>query len=75
MRHVPQPRRAAAQAGDSETTTRLWLKALAASDDGQGLKPDAALRSRVQRLLADPTLLMQAYLASAQAASVPAHVK
>jgi thioredoxin-related protein len=41
-------------AGDSETTTRLWLKALAASDDGKGLKPDDALRQRVERVLADP---------------------
>ncbi len=40
--------------GDGETTTRLWLKALAASDDGKGLKPDAALRERVARVLADP---------------------
>jgi hypothetical protein len=40
--------------GDGETTTRLWLKALAASDDGKGLKPDAALRERVTRVLADP---------------------
>ncbi len=39
--------------GDSETSTRLWLKALAASDDGKGVKPDAALRLRVQRVLAD----------------------
>lgn len=45
---------AAAQAGDHDTTTRLWLKALAASDDGKGVKADAALRDRVQRLLADP---------------------
>jgi len=45
---------AASPAGDAETTTRLWLKALAASDDGKGLKPDAALRERVQRVLADP---------------------
>jgi thiol-disulfide isomerase/thioredoxin len=44
----------AAQPGDGETTTRLWLKALAASDDGKGLKPDAALRERVERVLADP---------------------
>ncbi|HEY6086517.1 MAG TPA: thioredoxin family protein, partial [Burkholderiaceae bacterium] len=42
--------------GDNETSTRLWLKALAASDDGKGLKPDAALRQRVQRVLADPGL-------------------
>ena len=38
---------------DTETTNRLWLKALAASDDGKGLKPDAALRQRVERVLAD----------------------
>ena len=45
----------ASPAADPETTTRLWLKALAASDDGQGLKADDALRERVQRVLADPT--------------------
>lgn len=48
---------AASPAADDETSTRLWLKALAASDDdksGKGLKPDAALAQRVQRLLADP---------------------
>ena len=45
---------AASPAGDAETQTRLWLKALAASDDGQGIKPDAALRQRVQKVLADP---------------------
>ncbi len=45
---------AAAPAADSETANRLWLKALAASDDGQGVKPDAALRERVLRVLADP---------------------
>jgi thioredoxin-like negative regulator of GroEL len=41
---------------DSEAATksRLWLKALAASDDGKGVKPDAALRERVLALLADP---------------------
>ncbi len=42
--------------GDTETSTRLWLKALAASDDGKGVKPDAALRQRVQRVLADAAL-------------------
>lgn len=42
--------------GDSETSTRLWLKALAASDDGKGVKPDAALRQRVQRVLSDAAL-------------------
>jgi thiol-disulfide isomerase/thioredoxin len=44
----------AAGAADGETINRLWLKALAASDDGQGVKPDAALRERVLRVLADP---------------------
>ncbi len=44
----------ASPAADVETTTRLWLKALAASDDGQGVKADAALRERVKRVLADP---------------------
>ncbi|MBI5718310.1 MAG: thioredoxin family protein [Burkholderiales bacterium] len=39
--------------GDAETTTRLWLKALAASDDGKGLKADDGLRQRVSRVLAD----------------------
>ncbi len=41
-------------AGDGETSQRLWLKALAASDDGQGVKADDALRERVLRVLADP---------------------
>jgi thioredoxin-related protein len=45
---------ASSPADDVETTTRLWLKALAASDDGKGVKPDAALRDRVLRVLADP---------------------
>jgi thioredoxin-related protein len=45
---------AASTAADSETTTRLWLKALASSDDSKGVKPDAALRERVMRVLADP---------------------
>jgi thiol-disulfide isomerase/thioredoxin len=44
----------ASPVADPETTTRLWLKSLAASDDGQGVKPDAALRERVLRVLADP---------------------
>jgi thiol-disulfide isomerase/thioredoxin len=43
-------------AADSETANRLWLKALAASDDGKGIKPDAALRQRVQNVLSDPAL-------------------
>jgi len=45
---------AASPAADAATGDRLWLKALAASDDGQGVKPDAALRERVLRVLADP---------------------
>ncbi|MGN6829092.1 thioredoxin family protein [Paucibacter sp. M5-1] len=43
----------ASQGVDAETTTRLWLKALAASNDGQGVKADAALRERVRAVLAD----------------------
>lgn len=39
---------------EPEPATRLLLKAIAYSDAGQGVKPDAALRQRVQRLLADP---------------------
>jgi thioredoxin-like negative regulator of GroEL len=45
---------AASAAADAETSTRLWLKALAASDDGKGVKPDDALRERVAKVLADP---------------------
>ena len=44
----------ASPAEEEATQQRLWLKALAASDDGKGVKPDAALRDRVLRLLADP---------------------
>ena len=43
-------------ARDGETSTRLWLKALAASDDGKGLKPDAAQRELVLRVLGDAGL-------------------
>ena len=39
--------------GEAETTTRLWLKALAASDAGKGVKADEALRLRVNKVLAD----------------------
>lgn len=49
----------ASPSGDVETNTRLWLKAIAASDDGQGVKPDAALRERVLRVLADPSAARQ----------------
>jgi len=45
---------AASNGVDAETTTRLWLKALAASDEGKGVKPDAALAQRVQAVLASP---------------------
>ncbi|MET0209353.1 MAG: disulfide isomerase, partial [Burkholderiaceae bacterium] len=46
---------AASQGIDDETTTRLWLKALAATEGGGSLKADAALRARVDKLLADAT--------------------
>ena len=39
---------------EPQAATRLLLKALAESDDGKGIKPDAALRKRVRKLLADP---------------------
>jgi thiol-disulfide isomerase/thioredoxin len=39
---------------DPGSATRLLLKALAESNQGQGVAPDAALRERVRRLLADP---------------------
>lgn len=41
-------------AADAQTSTRLWLKALAASDDGKGLKADEMLRERVRKVLAAP---------------------
>jgi thiol-disulfide isomerase/thioredoxin len=47
-------RNAAGPSPDAETTTRLWLKALAASDDGKGLRPDAALQQLVDGVLAAP---------------------
>jgi thioredoxin-related protein len=43
-----------APAAESDITTRLWLKAVAASDDGKGLKADDTLRARVAAVLADP---------------------
>ena len=45
---------AAAPPAEGAAATRLLLKALAESDDGKGLRADAALRDRVGRLLADP---------------------
>ena len=47
----------AAPAAEREIGDRLWLMALAASNEGQGVKADAALRQRVQRVLADPALV------------------
>jgi thioredoxin-like negative regulator of GroEL len=51
---------AALPSADGDTTTRLWLKALAASDGApaaKALKPDAALRQRVQQVLASTALV------------------
>ncbi len=45
---------AACPAAEAEAAMRLRLKALAASDEGQGVKADAALRAQVLRLLGDP---------------------
>jgi thioredoxin-related protein len=50
---------AACPAGEPETATRLLLKSLAESDAGKGIKPDAALRARVTKLLADPVASRQ----------------
>ena len=45
---------AACPATEPDAGTRLLLKALADSDDGKGIKPDAALRQKVIGLLANP---------------------
>ncbi|MCV2358238.1 thioredoxin fold domain-containing protein [Paucibacter sp. TC2R-5] len=45
---------AASQGVDAETTTRLWLKALSASNEGKGLKPDAKLADLVHGVLVSP---------------------
>ena len=45
---------AACPDAEAATKTRLWLKTLAVSDEGKGVKADAALRERVLKLLADP---------------------
>lgn len=42
-----------APADDALISNRLWLKALAASNEGAGIKADADLRGRVLALLAD----------------------
>jgi len=49
----------AAACPSGEAATRLWLKTLAASDEGQGVKPDAALRERVLKVLKDPAASRQ----------------
>jgi thioredoxin-like negative regulator of GroEL len=41
---------------ETDTATRLMLKALADSDDGKGVRPDDALRARVRGWLADPAV-------------------
>ncbi|HEX6723058.1 MAG TPA: disulfide isomerase, partial [Burkholderiaceae bacterium] len=45
---------AACPANEADSATRLMLKALADSDDGKGVKADAALRAKVRGWLADP---------------------
>ena len=45
-----------ARAARPSSATRLMLKALADSDDGKGVKADAALRQRVRGWLGDPAL-------------------
>ncbi|MBI2752781.1 MAG: thioredoxin family protein [Betaproteobacteria bacterium] len=45
---------AACRSDDPEIATRLWLKALAANEDGKGPRPDAALKERVRGVLASP---------------------
>ncbi|MDE2398074.1 MAG: thioredoxin family protein [Burkholderiales bacterium] len=58
----------ACPASEAETSNRLWLKALAASGEGRGVKADARLRQRVLALLADPAQARaQADLISAEA--------
>jgi thioredoxin-like negative regulator of GroEL len=50
---------AATPGAEAAVTTRLWLKALAASDEapaGKALVPDAALRQRVLQVLQSPAL-------------------
>jgi thiol-disulfide isomerase/thioredoxin len=44
----------ASSAADRDTSVRLWLEAVAASDDSKGLRADEALRARVLAVLRDP---------------------
>jgi thioredoxin-like negative regulator of GroEL len=53
---------AAAPGADANTTTRLWLKALAASDGApaaKAVKPEPAHRQRLEQVLASPALSRQ----------------
>ena len=45
---------AASPASQPQIANRFLLKALAESDEGKGIKADAALRQKVQKLVADP---------------------
>ena len=48
---------AACPRSEADSATRLMLKALADSDDGKGVKADAALRQRVRGWLGDPVVV------------------
>jgi len=48
---------AACPRSEADSATRLMLKALADSDDGKGVKADAALRLRVRGWLGDPVVV------------------
>ncbi len=48
---------AACPRSEADSATRLMLKALADSDDGKGVKADAALRQRVRGWLTDPPVV------------------
>ncbi|HET7525495.1 MAG TPA: disulfide isomerase, partial [Burkholderiaceae bacterium] len=48
---------AACPRNETDSATRLMLKALADSDDGKGVKADAALRARVRGWLGDPLVV------------------
>jgi thioredoxin-related protein len=47
----------ACPSSEADSATRLMLKALADSDDGKGVKADAALRQRVRGWLSDPRVV------------------
>jgi hypothetical protein len=48
---------AACPRSEADSATRLMLKALADSDDGKGVKADAALRQRLRGWLGDPAIV------------------